>query len=429
MDSATLDLHARELEVAARRLEARRLAVTAELDRRRHGRRDGYGSIVAWIRGVLGWSGRQCHAHMQPMRLIVAFPTVGDSLFAGDISIANAQAIARAWANPRTRDRFDEVLGQLLRNAEHLEHDDFALVVDRFVMLADIDGAHQDRDHTHQHRTAHFTEYQGQGTLIVQWGDVDTEINRDIYDRQVQTEWDADWAWTVNQYGDDACTDLMPRTDTQRRADAVTAIFRRADDTDAPEPDEPTDTVDAPAEQPPTTTKKKRKHQRSRVVTNILVDWQNFQDLLAWAGLFPERLCDPFEADTQLTQWRCETIDGHLLDPVAVLHAALEQHVRFVILDPNGIPIHWGRERRLFQGAARDAIMTLAPRCTAPGCRVPTTRSDADHLQPWSEGGRTDPNNGGPRCNRHNRQRNLGYTSKRSRHGWHTYRPDGTELR
>ena len=47
-----------ELEVQARRLEARRVAVTAELDRRRHGRSDGFSSIAAWLRGVLGWSGR-----------------------------------------------------------------------------------------------------------------------------------------------------------------------------------------------------------------------------------------------------------------------------------------------------------------------------------------------------------------------------------
>ena len=73
--------------------------------------------------------------------------------------------------------------------------------------------------------------------------------------------------------------------------------------------------------------------------------------------------------------------------------------------------------------------MSLACRCTAPGCRVPASRSEADHLEPWSEGGRTDPDNGGPRCSRHNRLRNLGLRATRTRHGWHTFRPDGTEIR
>lgn len=409
-----LDVHARELEVQARRLEARRAAVTAELDRRRHGRADGFSSVVAWLRGVFGWSNRQCRSHLQLVRLIVAFPTVGDSLFEGDISIANAQAIARAWANPRVRDKFEEFLGQMLTEAARQEHDDFALYVDRFVMLADVDGAHRDREHSHQARTAHFTEFQGQGTLLAQWGDLDTEINREIYDRQVQAEWEADWALTVQQYGDDACADLMPRSDAQRRADAVSAIFRRAATTKASGTGDTSET---------SATKS------SRIVKKLLIDWQNYQDLLAWAGLFPERNRDPFEAaDTLLAQWRCETGDGHLIDPVAVLRASLEQYVRFVVLDDEGVPIHWGRERRLFEGAARDAVMSLACRCTAPGCRVPSSRSDADHLQPWSAGGPTNPDNGGPRCSRHNRQRNLGYASRRSRHGWHTYRPDGSEI-
>jgi Domain of unknown function (DUF222) len=307
MDDDRLDAHARELEVQARRLEARRVAVTAELDRRRRGRRDGFSSVVAWLRGVFAWSNRQCHSHMQLVRLIVAFPAVGESLFGGEISIANAQAIARAWANPRVRDRFEEFLGQMLTEAERKEHDDFALYVDRFVMLADVDGAHRDREHSHEARTAHFTEFQGQGTLIAQWGDLDTEINREIYDRQVQAEWEADWALTVQQFGDDACVDLMPRSDAQRRADAVSAIFRRA--TTVPAGGE-----SAKAPKP------------SRIVTNILVDWQNYQDLLAWAGLFPERNRDPFEAaDTLLAQWRCETGDGHLIDPIEVLRASLEQ--------------------------------------------------------------------------------------------------------
>lgn len=107
-DDRSLDVHASELEVEARRLEARRVAVTAELDRRRHGRRDGYASVVAWLRGTRSWSGPDCHQHVQLVRLIVAFPCVGDALIAGEISIANTRAIARAWANERVRYRFDE---------------------------------------------------------------------------------------------------------------------------------------------------------------------------------------------------------------------------------------------------------------------------------------------------------------------------------
>ena len=171
------------------------------------------------------------------------------------------------------RDRFGEFVGEFLNQAVALEHDDFRLVVERFVLLADVDGAHRDREQIHENRTADFVEFQGQGTLVVRWGDADTAINKAIFERFVQAEWDADWAVTVERYGDTATVGLMPRSDAQRRADAVSAIMRRAAGAAA--------------------------GKGARIVANVHIDWQNYQDLLAWGGLFPERVRDPFEqADT-----------------------------------------------------------------------------------------------------------------------------------
>ena len=55
-------------------------------------------------------------------------------------------------------------------------------------------------------------------------------------------------------------------------------------------------------------------------MTNILIDWQNYQDLLAWAGLFPERNRDPFEAaDTLLLTIPNQLgvdYNAHLLDSI-----------------------------------------------------------------------------------------------------------------
>ena len=329
----------------------------------------------------------KCKARTQLARLVEAFAEVGEALLDGSISVANAEVIARAWANPRVHERFAGLLGHFLTQASRLEHDDFKLVVERFVLLADVDGTHRDRELNHENRDANFTEFQGQGTLIGQFGDLDTATNKDVFDKFVQAEWDADSAWAVATHGDDA----------------LSAMIRRAGSVPAGKP--------------------------GKVVTNIAIDWQSFQDLMARANLFPEREVDPFEqAETLVSQWRCETFDGQLLDPEAVLRAALEGYVRFVVLDDEGVPIRWGRERRLFEGAALDAVMSLSPRCTHPGCRVPASRSQADHMKPWAEGGTTDPSNGGPKSARHNLLRNKGFPATRDRWGWHTYRPDGTEI-
>ena len=84
------------------------------------------------------------------------------------------------------------------------------------------------------------------------------------------------------------------------------------------------------------------------------------------------------------------------IDPDTALRVILEGLVRFVIHDDAGVPIHWGREKRLFTGAAREAVMSLFHRCTHPGCRVRAGRCEADHLIDWQHGGETRPDNGGP---------------------------------
>ena len=167
-------------------------------------------------------------------------------------------------------------------------------------------------------------------------------------------------------------------------------------------------------------------------VGNINIDFHTFQDLLIERKLLPERAVDPFEDPTPIvSQLRCQTTDGVLVDRDTVLRTLLEGYVRFVILGDDGVPIRWGRKRRLFTGAAKEAVLTLSPRCTHPGCRVRAGRCQIDHLTEWHEQGETCPENGGVGCGRHNRLKHRQRLRvERDRMGnWHTYRPDGSELR
>ena len=226
-----------------------------------------------------------------------------------------------------------------------------------------------------------------------------------MFARYLDAEWRTDWEWTTDRYGPEACRSLMPRTDAQRRADAMTRIFADAAARDpgavAPEP-----------------------------LVSIHLDHTTFTELMVEAELFPERTLDPLERyRSVVTDRRCETDHGDTVEPRAALQLALEGHVRFVIHDDAGVPIRWGRQRRLFPKAARDAVLSQSWRCTHPGCRVRARRSHADHTLDFARGGLTDPANGNPRCPRHNLLKNRGYTVHRDRHGhWHTYRPDGTEI-
>lgn len=164
---------------------------------------------------------------------------------------------------------------------------------------------------------------------------------------------------------------------------------------------------------------------------NIHVDHDTFSDVLIEAELLPERSGDPF-ADPQPvheSERLCHSEHGDPVDPLTVLQLMIEGYIRFVILNDDRVPIQWGRTRRLFEGAARDAVRAMFPRCTHPGCRVRTKRTQTDHTVDDAKGGTTDPANGNPRCRRHNNAKNHGYTVYRDALGeFHTYRPDGTEI-
>ena len=406
LDDVGLLARMRNVEGRRRELEAEQAVVLAELDRRRLFQADGHASMWGLLRASLGWSNAECRSRMRVARLVAEFVSVGEALFETWIPVAHTAEIARGFANPRCGQQIDSVIGVLSLEASRLEFDDFRRLVERWELLADTDGAHRDRESTHQNRNAHCGIWNGAGSLAAEWGDIDGVQNLEVFERFVEAEFQADWESTKNTYGEQACKALMPRTDAQRRADAVTAIFATA------------------ASTPPGS-------RRPEPILNVVISERDFRDMLTELRLLPEHVVDPWEDTTPLiTDRRCETTSGIPVDPKIAIQIALHGHIRRVIVNSQGSVIDWGRQQRLFKGPARDAVMALVPRCTHPGCRVRAGRCQADHLIEWSNGGQTRPDNGAPRCPRHNRLKHHGYQVHRDNQGhWHTYRSDGTEIR
>ncbi|MEO6628928.1 MAG: HNH endonuclease signature motif containing protein, partial [Aquihabitans sp.] len=95
--------------------------------------------------------------------------------------------------------------------------------------------------------------------------------------------------------------------------------------------------------------------------------------------------------------------------------------------------IDLGRRSRLFRGPAALATRLGNTHCYWPGCHVPVSNCQIDHLIPWANPGnspgQTNPHNGGPACAKHNRHKERGFTVNRDPNGnWHTHRPNGTEI-
>ena len=221
-------------------------------------------------------------------------------------------------------------------------------------------------------------------------------VMREIFERFCDAEFSADWDSTLARFGDNACYALMPRSDAQRRFDAMYAIFERAAAID------PGATSAVP-------------------LVNLVLDVPTLERYLAGTG--------DIAVPADPRQRRCETVSGIPVPTSDVITAMIWGQVRRVVVDSAGVVINMGRRRRLFTGNARQAILLQSSRCVVAGCATPIRRCEADHMNEWARHGPTDGANGAPVCGRHNRLKNSGYRVHRDDHGfWHTYRPDGTEI-
>ena len=101
------------------------------------------------------------------------------------------------------------------------------------------------------------------------------------------------------------------------------------------------------------------------------------------------------------------------------------------MIDGQGVVTDFGRKRRLFTGAAREALKLMIDGCEHIGCAVRPTSCQIDHIDEWvRDGGATDLRNGALKCNGQNRAKHrLGITEQRDANGTLVqYRADGTPI-
>ncbi len=406
LDDATVTERFRDLELQARRIEAELAVVIAEAKRRQLHLDDGHRSMAGWLRANANLANRQIRPRLQLAAIVDDLPVVIDTLAAGHIGVAQAEQLATVAANPRCGPLLASSIDVLLEQAEQLPHDDAKRCLDRWVMFADLDGAHRQRELDHERRTATVIELDGTVHASASGGTalIAAELQT-IFQRFVDAEFAVDSAERLEQHGPDAATHLLARTDAQRRFDALVTIFRLA----------ATAVADGRYDVRPLD-----------LVLNLICDQTTFEHQLAADGLIPT------PTDLPPTDWslrRCETIDGTVLLPADAARAALHGHIRRVVVTTAGIPVDAGRKRRLFAGVARDVARLLGHHCDHPGCTVPASQCEIDHLDEWvRHGGATDLDNAGLQCTADNRnkQRTRLHVYRDPSGRPHTQRPDGT---
>ena len=399
-------------ERARRSAEAEQVRLLAEIERRALHTIDGHRGVDGWGRAVHRWSRAQAKAMVGLIRLGRAAPEVLDRLQRGQLGVAQAHLLACTFTRPRIGVLLLPELPDMLQAAAELSMAEFEEKVTNWRLLVDQDGA--DPSRSMRARSATLSRHDGGFSFHANGSVIDGHELAAVLKGYEQAEWDRDWAWVQGQYGDAAVPSLMPRTVQQRRYDAFMAMVN-----------------DAVATPPGSTPREP--------LVNLIMDdltWVETVDLLfgyADHSTAPPPSSTGGSADSagspQRRRWS-QTTDGQFVPPVEIVLAALRGQIRRVVTDRRGVVLDMGRRTRLFTGANRQAVLLSATRCTHPGCLVAASSSQADHLTPYSHGGRTITADAGPACGHHNRWR---YTTRATttldqRGRWKTRRADGTDI-
>ena len=409
-------------ESQARRIDAVRVKMVDAIDRSGTHRLDGHKSAKIMVRHLGRLSEATARTRDQSARALRRMPAMAAAFEAGLVSADQVAVIARAFANERIRTHVIDADDQLtaLATDPGVDYRDFDRTVRDWADLMDQDGTTDRFQRTHRNRDLRIgQDYDKSWTITGGCAANDGAELSTIFDRFVAEQFELDWAEAKQRLGrDDISVADLARTPNQRRFDAMLEMARRAAST-------------LPGQS------------GSQVVTNLMIDHRTFDHWLAryaaeFAGtpiITPADVSgfatDPAPADGLLPPgYRCESMNGHPIDPATAIAASLIGHVRRVVIDERSVVIDQSRKMRLFRDNAAIAARMTATTCYWPGCWVPVTDCQIDHLIPAADhGGPTDQKNAGPCCGHHNRLRNHGYRVERLGDGTlAVYRPDGTRI-
>lgn len=401
-DAAAASEVARSLGRLRSRVEAQVVRLATEVEGRGWPVADGFRTGAAQVGYLTNASGAEVSRWNRTSRALRRMQAVAALFAAGRIGPAQAARIAQTWSNPRVRQELEAIDEHLATLAERMGYAELDQFLRDWERLADADGAGQRAEHDHHHRNSRLVQGpSGSWTWTTTLGSADGAEASTVFAAFVAAEWEAEWAAARARVGEGATVGDLQRTPQQIRADAHMAMVRSA----------ATARADAPG--------------GSRVDTVIVMDLETFErEAARLAGADPGPRSEAGKA-----AFRCETIDGHAVDPTEATVTALLGHVRRAVIGSDGVTIDLGRRTRLFAGPARLAALLGTTHCPWPGCIAPTSQCEVDHLHPWGREGPTDQGNAMLFCGRHNRLKEHGFTVIRGPDGQlHIYRPDGTEL-
>jgi hypothetical protein len=355
LDDRELAELAVELHRQQSRLAAATTRVTAAVDTRGVSAEDGSRTCGAWLARRCRLPLVQARAEARLGRRLPTMPETRAAFGAGDITARHA-AVLGSLNTGRTAGLFARDEAALVDDARGLSWPEFCVAIDYWRQHADPDGAERDAEHDEALRRVHLSPgLRGTGILDGRLTPLGRATVAGALGRIEHELFEADWAQARAEHGDQACGAHIARTPAQRRHDALVELARRA--------------MAAPAD-----------GRRPEPLVSVLVGYETFRGRV------------------------CQLADGTVVTPGTVASLLGEAWIERVVFDGASRVVDLGQARR-FTGAARRALEIRDRHCTHPGCDEPAQRCQGDHIQPWSTGGPTTPDNGQLRCGYHNRWR------------------------
>ena len=375
----------RQAVASIARLESQLVALKAGVigtfDRENDWAGYGYPSPATAVREIAKVPMRQARQSVSLARALRRMPRTAAALADGTLSTAHAMRL-RVAAKRRT---FAQGEALLVEQASALRWSEWLEVVGYWESCADDaetddpgDPGAADRREA-KARLSATKGFDGMGDIEGQLDPVGFEAFSEALRRIENELFDDEWRATKQRVGDGALPDNMPRTATQRRAAALVEMAHRA--------------MTAPAD-----------GKRPLPLVVIHTDPDTFNRELA-------RLIGVDAPEPLGTKRMHELASGTVIDPSAVIRAALHGEVRRLVYTTPSHVLDYGRAVRLFTGALRQAIIHAARRCVTEGCEVPASRCEIDHVIEWGDLGVTASDNGEPRCrpdHRHKSRRGPG---------------------
>jgi hypothetical protein len=379
------------LEAEQRALDARKLLVLAEWDRRGAWADDGSLGAAPRLAREGKLDRRTARERVSVASKLASMPHVAAAL--EELGWPKARLLARA-CNERTAPAFAEAEAGLVAKALELSVDQLAFLLLHWRRIVDADGALRDADSVHAEQFVQLsTSWEGEGFLT---GRLDAESTAIVQG---------------------ALDEIMDEMHRSRRREVAEAMLRGNE----PEPQRAHSSRVAEAFV--------EMARRSREVTRASRDPEGSDVIVPRRGPAKPLLLVHVDVD-DTSDVLARLASGAPLDASASARWACDAAIAAVVSEGRTVPLDLGRTVRSPSEAQRRALSALWGTCGYPSCDRPFAWCELHHVVHWEAGGRTDIASLLPLCSPHHHLHHSGrFTIERCRDGTFEFaRADGTPI-